>query len=335
LTRSPSFDTIVRVRAYLAIFAASLAAATIAACGARSGLPIEETRHRHDAGPDAHDAAPDVEDAGPDVHDALDAGPDVEPDVVVNDCADAGITYIYVITEENDRFAFYPPNKDFFQIGTIDCNDPGTPFSMAVDRAGVAYVLHNSGNLYRVSTANASCKPTSFVKGQNGYTPTFGMGFSSNDPDPGETLYVASDFSGDAGPERLATIDPQTFDLTVVGPFSEPIGNAELTGTGDAKLFAFGVEPTNNGTVFHLAQLDKATADVIDDKFLQLPSMNLGISAWAFAYWGGDFYFFTSTMNGQSSVTRYHPGDPPIAVPYTMLDRTIVGAGVSTCAPQQ
>jgi hypothetical protein len=56
-------------------------------------------------------------------------------------------------------------------------------------------------------------------------------------------------------------------------------------------------------------------------------------SAYAFAFWGGDFYFFTSMGGGSSTVTRYHPDDDSLKVVAT-LDRTIVGAGVSTCAPE-
>src|SRR5438477_1672240 len=99
--------------------------ALFAACGARTGLP---TQDRQPGGggtaPDAgHDAARDVE-------------KDVEPDVVITDCRDAGLTYIYVITTENDLYSFYPPNDAFSYVGTIACPAAGgsTPFSMGVDR---------------------------------------------------------------------------------------------------------------------------------------------------------------------------------------------------------
>jgi hypothetical protein len=54
-----------------------------------------------------------------------------------------------------------------------------------------------------------------------------------------------------------------------------------------------------------------------------------GGSALAFAYWGGDFYIFTSD-GGSTTVTRYDPGDGDVQVVAT-LSRTVVGAGVSTC----
>jgi len=177
-----------------------------------------------------------------------------------------------------------------------------------------------------VSTATAACAATSFQVGQGGFNKTFGMGFSSNSNDPGETLFVAEA----ATTERLATIDTTTLALSVVGPFSTPLGKAELTGTGDARLFAFGVQDTAI-VGSHLAEIDKSTAMVISDTVL--PTVGVGIVAWAFAFWGGDFYFFTSKTNGASTVTRYHPDDGTVADVAT-LDKTIVGAGVSTCAPQ-
>ena len=321
------------MRALFAIFGASILA--VAACGARSSLRVPDPAEEEvDAGPDALDAGPDIVDA-PDVFDAPPDVFDAPPDVPVVDCQDAGITYIYLISSENVLLRFYPPDGSVVAIGNIDCPQPspgaGTPFSMAVDRAGIAYVLFNDGELYRVSTATASCKSTGFVKGQLGFNERFGMGFSANVSNPGETLFIA----GSDDTETLATIDVESFDLNVVGEFSNPIGNAELTGTGNGGLFAFGVEDVPGSTLLHLAEIEKSSAQIIGDEFLDLGTGGVGISAWAFAAWGGDFYFFTSTSPGTSKVSRYHPGDP-FAVDYaTLPGLTIVGAGVSTCAPAE
>jgi hypothetical protein len=326
------------VRAPFVIFAASIIA--VAACGARSSLRVDDVREQHDAGveeEDAHDAAPDVFDAPPDV---FDAPPDVEPPFDAPDiCADAGTTFIYVVSSEYVLYRFYPPEASFVEIGPIDCPAVGnaTPFSMAVDRKGIAYVLYNDGELFRMSTAKPSaCVPTGFVVNQDGFSSTFGMGFSANVTDPGETLYVASDTNaGPTGaPESLATIDTDTYQLSTVGQFSSVIGNAELTGAGDGSLYAFGIDQGPSGPILHLAQIDKPTAKIIDDTYLNLGTGGQNIVAWAFAYWGGDFYFFTSVGGGSSKVSRYHPGDTQ-AVDYATLGNTIVGAGVSTCAPQQ
>src|SRR5690242_7274077 len=68
----------------------ALALLAIAACGARTELPVPKVdAGQEDAGTDVADAAPPM-DARPDVADA-------EPDVQAVDCEDAGVTYIYVV----------------------------------------------------------------------------------------------------------------------------------------------------------------------------------------------------------------------------------------------
>lgn len=298
-------------------------ATALSACGARTGLHVP----RQDAGT--------IVDASPDEDAPVDAPVDVfdaPPDTPVNNCEDAGITYIYLISTENRLIRFYPPSATFTTIGTIDCPAvfSAAPFSMAVDRDGIAYVLFNDGELFRVSTLTASCKPTGFTNSQAGFSVLFGMGFSSNANDPGETLFVAgADGASTSTPSEIATIDPLTFQLSPVAQMSEYIGEPELTGTGDSRLFAFAPgTPTS-----HLAEVDKTTAKVLSDVHLELDQA--AISAWAFAFWGGDFYFFTSDQAGSSVVHRYTPGGSTKLPVVATTGVTIVGAGVSTCAPSK
>jgi hypothetical protein len=311
LTGAPDRTTIRRVRQWFVLFAASILAA---ACGARTGLYVDGQKT---------DADPDPLDAGPDVVDPF-------PDVGVVDCKDAGITYIYLISSENELLRFYPPDLSITTIGTIDCPSDSQPFSMAVDRQGVAYVLFASGELFRVSTLTASCKPTSFGSDEDLFSLNFGMGFSSNKDDPGETLFIAgANLNNPGATSTLGKIDPSKFKLSPIGLLSKPIGNPELTGTGDARLFAFGPGIPNS----HLAEIDKDTAVVKSDVLVNLNQSN--ISAWAFAFWGGDFYFFTSEQPGFSVVHRYTPGASPTPPVVAQVNLTIVGAGVSTCAPSE
>jgi hypothetical protein len=320
---------------WLAFFAPVAAALAVAsACGSRTGLLV----------PPPHDASADVE---PDV--APDVGPDVpeEPgmdaseedalpplDVIeepINICPDAGSTLIYLITTANVLMSFYPPTATFMTIGTINCPDPTNPFSMAVDRtSGLAYVEFESGNIYRVTTTSPpACSPTPFVSGQGNYPTTFGMGFAANavDASTPETLYVAGDIGNvvQMGQGLLASIDTTTFKLTQIGQFNPVINGVELTGTGSGELFAF--YATNGGSAA-IGQIDRTTAQVIGQA--NLPGVTVA-GGWAFAFWGGDFYTFTGAS---SIVTRYRPSDGTIVqVAQTSLE--IVGAGVSTCAPQQ
>ena len=300
-------------------FSASLLAAALAACGARTGLPVAELPQR-DAGADVVDAAEEDAAEEPDVIEE-DAPPIPPPDL----CQDAGITYIYVVTRENELQHFYPPTRSFASNGALSCPAGGTPFSMAVDRAGIAYVLFSDNTLTRVDPAAMSCTDTGFATMQPGFDMNFGMGYSADTTGPGETLYVAA-----AGaPDQLAQVDTTTFGLSVLGTFSSAIGEAELTGTGDGKLYAFGIDNGTGST--HLAEIDKTNAAVLSD--VTLPISAVGISAWAFAFWGGKFYFFTAVGAAGTTVSEYDPVTGAFDPSYATSDQGIVGAGVSTCAP--
>ena len=311
------------------------------------------------APPPEHDAtAPDVAadvTEEPDVFEEPDAAleADADADVAEEDappmieetvdiCPDAGSTLIYLMTSQNVLMSFYPPTATFTTIGTIMCPDPpgpytGTPFSMAVDRAGIAYVLFESGHLFRVSTRTAVCVPTSFVPGQT-FPPRFGMGFSANvDPDgggdAGETLYIGSDpgWPMQTDPASLGTLDTATYTASDVAPFTPVILQPELTGTGAGKLYAFWAATQSSDTA--IVEIDKDTAAVTT--LATLPGVVFG-QGWAFAFWGGDFYTFTTPGVGDPSsiVRRYRPSDGSIVQVATTPNLTIVGAGVSTCAPQ-
>ena len=308
------------MRKWFLLFAASIdSMLTVAACGARSGLRVDEV---------VADAGPDV-----DVEDAPDAP--MLPDVVVPDCVGAGITYIYLISSQNELIRFYPPDLSIATIGTISCptSTPSTPFSMAVDRKGIAYVLFLSGELFRVSTLTALCTPTSYISNADLFPTAFGMGFSANKTDQGETLFIAGTTSPGAGtPGRLGVINTENFAVSVGAELSQDIGDPELTGTGDSRLFGFA--PSNPFSP-HFAEIDKATSTVLSDKILDL-QLN-AIAGWAFAAWGGDFYIFTAEQSaGPASIHRYTPGGPLSPPLVKQLDGlNIVGAGVSTCAPSE
>ncbi len=242
---------------------------------------------------------------------------------------DAGVTYIYGVTTDSTLVSYYPPTGGLTAIGTIDCpvQTPGaSPYSMAVDRAGTAYVVFDDGNLYQVSTADASCAATSFVVGQHGFV-TFGLAFSADTTGPGETLFVAEEDS--IGPSLgLATIDVTTLDLSFVGPFSAPLGPTELTGTGDGRLFGFSVDFPGPGS--HVSQIDKTTADVLSSVPLPFGGFD-DADTWAF--WGGSFYIFDAPGTATATtITRFNPGDGSTEMVATYA-APIVGAGVSTCAP--
>src|SRR5262249_18576882 len=124
--------------------------AAFGACGARTGIDLAPATEP-DAEPDrvVHDATHD-RDAGFDGDADADAEAEAEADAprdvqfrdvpVLDICPDAGSTLIYVLTATNDLYSFYPPTLGFTRIGTLACGSSGSsPFSMAVDRRGIAY----------------------------------------------------------------------------------------------------------------------------------------------------------------------------------------------------
>lgn len=309
------------------------------ACGTRTAL-LSDSDFATTGGPGSEDGAT-PKDATTDrtiKRDAQDF--DVVPgldvvapkDVLIpNDCPDAESTFIYVVTAQNQLYSFYPPTLTFKFIGNLACPaDPGeTPFSMAVDRKGFAYVVFTDGNLYRVSTKTAACVSTLYQPNQLGWK-TFGMGFSSDD-DGNDQLFVTRDNSGAGGfSDGLGTINTVNFRLSAVASFSPPIvQRAELTGTGDGRLFAYWPDEQSGQGGSFVAQINRKDGQVIGASRLDTGSAN---SAFAFAFWGGDFYIFTGDQT-QSSVVKYDTGTNT-AVEVTSIGQTIVGAGVSTCAPQ-
>jgi hypothetical protein len=237
-------------------------------------------------------------------------------------CQGAEATSVYLVTEQAHLYSFDPPSATFALLGTVSCPSGYDPFSMAVDYHGTAYVEYGDSSIFEVSTATAACTATPFVPSS---LRSFGMGFSTNPDGAGETLYIA----GHGSPGTLATLDTKTFAVEDVGPFSEDIGDAELTGTGAGQLFGFGI--VQGAPLAHLSEIDKTSAAILTDD--SVPSSDQ-TKAWAFAAWGGDFYFFTSSDDANSVVARLHPKDGSYDASYaTLPGEAITGAGVSTCAP--
>jgi hypothetical protein len=295
----------------------------LCSCGARTGLWGEAS----DGGDEdvvTFDARRD-RDAARDTgsHNAIDAAEDgLVP-------CDPTARFIYLVTEETDLYRFYPTDGSFFQIGTLACPLPDAPFSMGVSRSGTAYVLYGSlgagaGQIFRVNTRDASCEPTEFVPGQHGFN-RFGMGFAINEDGRGETLYVGSNGQNGQPSLGLGFIDLTSFELNFVGRFSSTPGNrVELTSSDDGQLYGYFLAPGSGGG--YLVRIDKTTAVIREQTPIAAGTSD---SAFAFAYWEGDFYIFTGA-NQVTTVTRYRPVDASAVVVGT-LGKTVVGAGVSTC----
>ncbi|HEX4516565.1 MAG TPA: hypothetical protein VH054_23620, partial [Polyangiaceae bacterium] len=283
--------------------------AVAAACGSRTGLLVPE--EEEDASIDAH--------VDHHVVDAADVVDVVFPDVpIVSDCPDAGETLVYVLGAGNELYSFYPPTRAFKYIGTIACPSTSSAFSMAVSRSGIAFTCFFDGTLYEVSTANAACKGTTYVQAtQFGQ---FGMGYAGI-ADGGESLFVADHH------DHLDTIDTATFVGTTLGVINPPQAECELTGTNDGHLYGFC--PIQGSS--SLVEIDPKTAAIVSSHKLSI-GLNSNSYDYAFAFWGGEFWFFLSTGGVLSTVTEYDPATQT-ETDVATAPITIVGAGVSTCAP--
>jgi hypothetical protein len=312
--------------AQLAGAVCAAAPCAVAACGSRSTLDREIIVLSRDASDDGggDDATADApvprEDAAVDA--SIDAGPDVS---VPPNCSSPSIQYIYMFTTPNHIWSLYPQTGSLSLIGTIDCSALGTPYSMAVDRNGSAYVLYEGPSaIFHVGLRTLQCTATSWAPPGATFN-AFGMGFVADSNGLTDTLYVASSNS----PSTLGKLDLGTFATTTVGDLGA-LGSMgpELSGTRDGRLYAF--YGTGGGTSSAVDQIDPSTLKHLATyAFTNLPQND----GWAFGFWGGDFYLFTAVGSTGSLITRYRPSDGSQTTIAT-LNEKIVGAGVSTCAPQ-
>jgi hypothetical protein len=237
---------------------------------------------------------------------------------------------VFVIAQDRTFYSFHPPTLAFASKGLLDCPTGGAlPTSMAVDREGFAWVRYSDGTVWKVDTKDLSCEPTKYEPQTEAFV-KFGMGFATETKGGSTEVLYLSDSNG-AG---LAKLNTQTLGLSFIGAETGDLAGTpcELTGTGDGKLYGF-----FTSSPAHVAELSKATGDVIKD--YPLANVYAG-TAWAFSFYGGQFYIYTSADGGRlprngggSDVTKFDPVSGSIEVVKTKIGFTIVGAGVSTCAP--
>lgn len=260
-----------------------------------------------------------------------------------SNCNATGTELVYVVDDAFNLLSFDPAKlttstNPFLLIGQLDCQagaplggglGAATPFSMSVDRNGTAWVLYNSGEIFHVSTTNASCQPTSWVVGSGGFE-LFGMGFVSDLAGAdAETLYIAGGDADDLTGGNLGSINRISLQVSTLGPLPAAEQSPELTGTGDAKLYGYfpGMLTT------FVANLDK-TNSARGESWDTTP-LEGGASAWAFAHWGGRFYIFATSglFTPTNAVFELDPATGITTEAIANSAYRVVGAGVSTCAP--
>lgn len=278
------------------------------------------------------------------------AGSECQDGQCARACTADGVDLIYVVDETYNLLSFDPrligSGNEFSLIGHLSCpttmgNVPGwtgtevTPFSMAVDRTATAWVLYTSGEIFKVSTQDASCTATGYLARQANML-LFGMGFVS-DTAGGDTEHL---FIGGGDPTattngRLGSVDPTSYALTLLGNITATSElSPELTGTGAAELWGFypGIASA------FVQQIDKTSGAPVGAQ-LNIPGgLGSTVTAWAFAQWGGIMYIFVTTADDlsgveTSTVRAIDKATGAYSVPLPNIPYKIVGAGVSTCAP--
>lgn len=268
----------------------------------------------------------------------------------------AAAKLVYVLSTSNDIYPFEPDKKMFGSSFSLNCTTPmndgltWAPNSMAVDRDAVAWVNYvgtgtdpvtlmasdQGGLVFKVDINKQSCAPSPTITLTDPSWYRLGMGFSTDTVGgTSETLYVTgTGTNGMANSPGLGKIDMATKTVVPIHAFSGKLvgQSAELTGTGDGKLYGFFTT-----TPVYVAEIDKvsgATPSPVPMNGVATPI------AWAFSFWGGDFYLYTNSAADQmmfpkvtTTVTKYHPGGSVDTSYMHDIGFTIVGAGVSTCAP--
>lgn len=303
----------------VALSFAALASCSLAAC--TSDEPSASSSSSSSGGSSSGKPAVDGGGLLPKIDGSVTTGP--------KECADDN-KLVYVISEERTLYRFKPDTLAFTAVGLVRCDASGaTPTSMAVDRSGTAWVRHSDGRIWKVSTETAACTATTYEQGQEGFS-KFGMGFSVDGPSGSkETLFLSETLG-----KGLASLDVNSLTVKYIGPPGAPfVGTgAELTGTGDGHLYGFFTT-----SPAQIAEIDKATGKAQNP--VELSNTYVGV-AWAFSFYAGDFYVYTAGGGGGlpraqtgSKITRYRPSDKSVTVLKEGVGFTIVGAGVSTCAP--
>lgn len=243
-------------------------------------------------------------------------------------CVDAS-RWIYTLGRDESFARFDPDTLTFTEITLLHCpNETGTPNSMAVDQHGAAWVAYQDGNLFKVDLLTGACQATGFVTDQHGMD-LFGMGFVFDPATSKDTLYIAGGKTVAAGQSStLATISFPDLVVTPVGTVVD--GFPELTGTGDGQLWGF-IPPVSSIVTRPalLLRLDPNSGATLESH--SYPTLT-GTESWAVKFWGGYFWLFLDT-------SIYKVSRDSLDIVETAMANTgrssIVGAGVSTCAPLQ
>ncbi len=218
-------------------------------------------------------------------------------------------TLVYVTGQGDTLYSFYPPTQTFTLIGKFNCLT--SPTHMTVDRQANAWVVAN-GQLYKASTANASCSAVSTWKPNIGFL-DFSLTFIGVTNAVDNTLYLMNN-SAD-----VATFDIASGKLTSVGKANISGTLGDMTSNGDGTLYF--LQDVSSPTLYDLSPKDATTLG-------SWPISATGGGSQALAFWGGSFYAFEN-----DAISQYDPAKKTTA-PIGTAPLKVTGAGQSTCVPK-
>jgi hypothetical protein len=250
----------------------------------------------------------------------------------VDTCATQGAALVYLVDHDNELLSFDPEQlaaEPFHVVAKLACpGESSRPFSMAVQRTGIAWVMFDDGQLFRVSIVDGHCAAAPF---ERDHAPaTFGMGFThTGSGSDGETLYTVN-----SGPGAFGTLDvtaePEPAWRSLGTTERDTSVNApDLTGTRNGELFGYFAETDGPSWI---RRIDPATGAATTETY-SVPSHGSEPQAWAFAHWGGVFYVFV-TFDHDSHLYTVNRKTRKAVLVRDHLPYEISGAGVSTCAPE-
>jgi hypothetical protein len=236
-----------------------------------------------------------VVDGGP----LVDAGPSCGPtgeNLLL--LSTAGYLYSVVVTTLETRL-----------IGYVNCGVSLN--SLAVSRAGAAYVSSSTGGLFKIDPTTAACTPTPFPALGSGVAIGFGPG-----PDPAlDILRLA--WSGSIGVIEL--VDYSLRDAVTLTPYRA--NPAEILGGPDGGVYLFGSDG--------LSRVDPASGAW--QVSVALPADAPRIGYYDFTVLGGSFYLVGGT-GGSSTIFRYSLAEASM-VTVGSVPIAALGAGTIACGP--
>jgi hypothetical protein len=201
--------------------------------------------------------------------------------------------HVLVISDDAELWAFDPRDASFERVRGSLCETAESPFSMAIDAQGRAYVMFVESRAIRsfdLADPSASCAGSGIDASAAGIG-LAGMTFVREPATLCESMYLHS-YSGDGafdegpGAGTLGLVDPSSRAVTALATIDYDGG--ELAGTGDGRLFAIaGVRPAK------IVEYARDTGVVIETLPLDGFSKT---NASAMAFFGGDLWLFTEAL---------------------------------------